>query len=287
MPLIIYPNGNGGASLPVFVNGIVVNCAQRGGEISASQSHRLIVTVSGSGTVLVGGEEIDMSPGNGIFIQKNVKYSLVPSSERRHPEDEWIVDLLEFGMSHGGMESELFVSRQCVFFRLHDPAAVTASLRRIHDLVVADEKYGPFLASAELYSLLIELNRETLDVPRLSDKTSPVIDSVIRYIDDNFTKEISLADLCDVAGGISEQYLCRLFKQHTGKRPVEYILSKRISMARSYLEKTDMPISDIAKMTGFNNTSYFYRIFKKFVGLSPLACRQRSPEKTSRLDHRL
>ena len=101
-----------------------------------------------------------------------------------------------------------------------------------------------------------------------------MINRIIDFINEHYSEEISLDMLCEAAGGLSEQYLCRLFKHNIGMRPVEYILKKRIGIARSYLEKTDLPINDIAQLTGFNNTSYFYRNFKKFTGTSPLSYRQ-------------
>ena len=55
---------------------------------------------------------------------------------------------------------------------------------------------------------------------------------------------------------------------------MEYMLCRRVSAARVYLETTDLPISDVAARSGFHNTSYFYRSFRKFVGMSPLAYRQ-------------
>ncbi|MBR3997347.1 MAG: helix-turn-helix transcriptional regulator, partial [Clostridia bacterium] len=133
---------------------------------------------------------------------------------------------------------------------------------------------GGFTASALLYQLLIRLNRDEANIAGGREKVNHTISDVLSYISENYTATITLENLCEAAGGLSEQYLCRLFKQSTGMRPMEYILKKRISAARSYLENTDMPISEIAVLTGFHNTSYFYRNFKKFTGMSPLVCRQ-------------
>lgn len=278
MPLILYPEVKIETSLPVIVSGIGVGCPQLPALKLVSASNQIITTVSGSGSIQIGEKKIDLPAGCGLFIRKNVTHSIAPSAKgtRSQAENGWLVDLLSFDASGELFSDELFTSNEYVFFRFRDPAVVSSSMRRIHASLMSDARYGMYSASAELYSLLIKLNQEALDIPQMTQKASPVINSVVKYIDDNFTEEISLGDLCAAAGGISEQYLCRLFKQYTGERPIEFILHKRIGMARSYLEKTDIPIADIAKMTGFNNTSYFYRNFKKFVGMSPLSCRQNS-----------
>ena len=278
MPLVLYPEINNEINLPVFVSGIGVSCPQMPVSKAVISSHQLLVTVGGIGSVSIGSEQYEIPAGCGIYINKGVEYSCssVVKHGRRSGNEEWLVDMISFSFQTEQLEKQLFTAEGFSFFRFRDPAMVSAALRRIHGLLMSDPKYGAYLASAELYTLLIKLNQETLDIPQLTQKASPVINSVIKYIDDNYTAEISLGDLCKAAGGISEQYLCRLFKQYTGERPIEFILHKRIGMARSYLEKTDMPISDVAKLTGFNNTSYFYRNFKKFVGISPLTCRQNS-----------
>ena len=133
--------------------------------------------------------------------------------------------------------------------------------------------YGGYTASALFYQLLIRLNRDADNIIGM-ENMNPAVSEMLLYINENYTEKITLEQLCSISGGLSEQYICRLFKENTGMRPMEYVLKKRISAARSYLENTDMPITDIALLTGFHNTSYFYRNFKKFTGMSPLLCRQ-------------
>ena len=148
------------------------------------------------------------------------------------------------------------------------------AFRDIYNAITLDPTYGNMKASGELYRFLIEYNRQISEIPDVTEKSNRIINRIVDFINEHYSEDITLEKLCEAAGGLSEQYLCRLFKQNVGMRPIEYILKKRIGIARSYLEKTDLPINDIAQMTGFNNTSYFYRNFKKFTGTSPLNYRQ-------------
>ena len=279
MPLVSYPEVKKKSALPVFVTGVGVGYSQLAVTHQTFSGSQILISVSGCGTLTVGESRYDCPAGCGFYLGHGVDYRYEPRKEfvqrsrNASLDDQWTVDWLSFGFSYDLFESELFTKQSFVMFRFRDPASVSASIRKIRDALENDSEYGEFGASAILYSLLIDLNRETLSLPAPAKKKNPAIDAVMKYIDDNYTTEITLGDLCEVAGGISEQYLCRLFKQNTGERPIEYILHKRISMARSYLEKTDMPIPDVAKLTGFHNTSYFYRNFKKFTGISPLGCR--------------
>jgi AraC-like DNA-binding protein len=147
-------------------------------------------------------------------------------------------------------------------------------LSEIYDAVTLDALGGESRASAELYGLLVLLNAVLNGGGRRTVQQNPAMEAIIAYIDENYTNDITLDQLCRAAGGLSEQYLCRLFKQSTGMRPMEYMLRRRISAARTYLERSDMTIAEVAIASGFRNTSYFYRSFRKLTGKSPLVYRQ-------------
>lgn len=90
---------------------------------------------------------------------------------------------------------------------------------------------------------------------------------VLRYIEDNY-KDGSLSELaemlfCDVCS------LSREIKNKTGKNYTELLQEKRLSQACFYLKNTSMTIEDIAFSVGYENISYFYRIFKSSYGFSP------------------
>lgn len=276
---VTYPKIDKEKNLPVYVTGTGISCAVSPSIDNEDEENRLLITVGGCGVIRIGDKEYLLPAGSGFYASAEVQYTAVASDKNhrtRHPssDDEWLTDWVTFLFSSELMQKELFGDEDFVFFTFASPAEVSASVRKIGEYLETDERFGGFSASAEIYSLLINLKREMLELPKTAERVNGTIGHVVEYIDENYTGEITLADLCVAAGGISEQYLCRLFKHHMGERPIEYILHKRIILARSYLEKTDMPISDIASLTGFNNTSYFYRNFKKFTGLSPLECRQ-------------
>lgn len=128
---------------------------------------------------------------------------------------------------------------------------------------------SPYRSSVLLYSLLLECR----DV--VSGRIMPVyklrsqLTDCLRYIERNYAKPIELADLAEI-NGVSGEHLCRIFKSYTGMRPFEYIKNLRIQRAKEYLyEHKDMKISEIARITGFQNESYFCMVFKNNVGVTP------------------
>jgi AraC-like DNA-binding protein len=69
--------------------------------------------------------------------------------------------------------------------------------------------------------------------------------------------------------GITPEYLSRLFRKTVGKRYIEYVNEVRISRAQSLLKTTDLSIGDIACEVGNTRHSYFSRLFKNMVGMTP------------------
>jgi two-component system, response regulator YesN len=105
-----------------------------------------------------------------------------------------------------------------------------------------------------------------------------VFNDIIEYINDNYSKTISLDD-CSKRFHVSPNYITRLFKKYTDLGFVAYISSVRINKAMELLSDTDLSIKEIAYMTGYNNINYFYKSFNRIAGTSPGGFRKRQDEK--------
>lgn len=120
------------------------------------------------------------------------------------------------------------------------------------------------LMEADLRRLLIKVNRYMhLNI----QKEKAAIQNVISYINQHYTESITLDSLCDKFY-ISKSYLSRSYEHVTGKSIYQYILEKRMIMARQLLIDGEKP-TDIYALCGFNQYSNFYRAFKKYYHMSP------------------
>ncbi|MXV84744.1 helix-turn-helix transcriptional regulator, partial [Candidatus Poribacteria bacterium] len=79
----------------------------------------------------------------------------------------------------------------------------------------------------------------------------------------------------------SRSYGCKLFKKYLGKTFREALREVRIGKAKSLLEETLLPISEIAESSGFHSSSRFREAFKRLYGISPRAYRQKMNETIS------
>lgn len=100
------------------------------------------------------------------------------------------------------------------------------------------------------------------------------INEIAEYITHNFQQDISLADIAQ-SFYLSKSYLSRSFKEVTGFTVNEYINAVRIKEARQMLENTDFSITQIAGLVGYDSITYFEKVFKKYLELSPLKYRKR------------
>lgn len=99
-------------------------------------------------------------------------------------------------------------------------------------------------------------------------KNNDIIKKAISYIAKNFSNNIMLEE---VAGHVhlNPSYFSTIFKQSIGSSYKEYLNMVRVEESKRLLANTDYSIIDIAIATGFENQSYFSKIFKKYTGLTP------------------
>jgi AraC-like DNA-binding protein/ligand-binding sensor protein len=88
------------------------------------------------------------------------------------------------------------------------------------------------------------------------------------FIWKNYTRKISLQEIAKVSG-LSAPYFSTVFKNEMGENLSSYLNRLRVEEASRLLTKTKMSISDIAGACGFEDQSWFSKIFKSFTGVSP------------------
>lgn len=107
-----------------------------------------------------------------------------------------------------------------------------------------------------------------------NERVTPAVRIVKRYISEHYQEEISLSTAAEKVN-ISPVYLSRLFKKEEGINFLDYLNQYRIDAAKKLLQNPQYNVLEAADMTGFKNTRYFSKIFKKNVGLTPSEYRKR------------
>ena len=100
------------------------------------------------------------------------------------------------------------------------------------------------------------------------------INTIEQYLNNHLSEKISLADVASHVY-LSTRQVSRIVSKEWGCTLVELVTQKRLDRSRILLEKTDLKIDDIARRTFVGSPNYFYALFKRKYGLSPLQYRKR------------
>lgn len=138
----------------------------------------------------------------------------------------------------------------------------------IQELKLCKEDYQEMLVYY-LQELLIMIHRLIISKPKgKSLFLMNEMDDAVQFFHANYNKSISIEEYA-ASRNMSVSWFIRNFKEYTNATPAQYILSLRISNARTLLENTAYNVSEIAEIVGYDNPLYFSRIFKKQCGMSP------------------
>jgi AraC family transcriptional regulator len=155
---------------------------------------------------------------------------------------------------------------------------VSPVLSRLYELSFAlspDEQ-----AIAEAYYLLLErmlslqgrVHEEMQRVRAAKESTRRELYKRLHYakdyIESCYMNNISLPELAGVAC-LNAAYFLRQFKRYFGVTPYQYLIQKRLRVAKQLLETTDRPVADICYSVGYADASSFIKLFKSHYGVTP------------------
>lgn len=140
-------------------------------------------------------------------------------------------------------------------------------------LLFGDPIYDALQAEALLSvsNLLRYLNHvftEAMDYMEDSTKEENAVVKVKSYIDQHFCEDITRENLGEIVF-LSSGYLAQSFKKETGISLGGYVIEKRMEKARQLLQEGELTVSEVAVAVGYDNFTYFSRLFKTKVGRSP------------------
>lgn len=135
---------------------------------------------------------------------------------------------------------------------------------------LADEAGEPGELAERLYALLLRYIGQEFQEAHAEDK----IRLAIQYMQQNFERNIVINEL---AGryGMSPNYFSTMFKKETNQSAIAYLTNLRVQKAAWYLENTEESAVDISQRVGYEDSQYFFRVFKKTMGMTPLMYRKK------------
>ncbi len=119
-----------------------------------------------------------------------------------------------------------------------------------------------------IYHIYTDSQRYRNQSTIINNIDNKLISKARSFIDDNYCSKITLDDIAKSVH-LSPIYFHNLFSNATGQTPYQYILEKRLSLAKHLLLFSEKPLTEIAFESGFSSQSYFNFVFKKELGVTP------------------
>ena len=243
-------------------------------EIIYVKSGFLTVSISGENYIGKPGDAFVVSPGNLHFMGSqtgNVDYFtfLFPLKYISFRTDDILDDKLLEPLNSGHLmispEIEDTVKEQC------------EQLVEIYG-VKKEESQSKITAQIKtkiiLLQFILELWKKGFIVENDTGGKNTVEKEMVSYIQQNFTGKILLKEFGEQFH-LSEKYISRYFKEHFHITISQYVTYLRLEHAKQLLQDTDIPVTEVAMQSGYQNVSYFIRSFKKTYGMSPLKYRNK------------
>ncbi|TBL78721.1 AraC family transcriptional regulator [Paenibacillus thalictri] len=104
--------------------------------------------------------------------------------------------------------------------------------------------------------------------PQVEPQMTHIAEEMVNIVRERYGQDVSL-DYCAAVLNFHPVYLSRVFKKEWGVNFSDYVADYRMNLAKSWLENTEMKVTEIAEQLSYTNTTAFIRIFRKKTGVTP------------------
>ncbi|WP_422661080.1 AraC family transcriptional regulator [Paenibacillus sp. EC2-1] len=229
-------------------------------------------TLSGMGRIDLDGQTYDLPPGYGFFVR-------VPSRHRYYypvdGKEPWAFIWLNARGEDVIRMWERIIERHGSLLQINESSQPIILFWNLYRAVSVDRISDPSELSALLYRWMISFLGPNLnDISEDTAKSHQAILQAKHVISEKYAQPLTLDEIAAECG-VSSSYLCRLFQKEQYDSPLTYLQRRRIEAAVTMLRRTDESIQDIAAKCGFSSSSYFGKVFRQYMELSPGEFRRR------------
>lgn len=215
---------------------------------SGTSYHQFLWVVEGECRLEIDGRNITLLPGQGFYRSAGIAH--------RYEGEGLVTGWFSFAGAEG-----IFAQYQTENWFLFDAPPWLAAQ------VEACQRSTPIARSSAVYMMITEL-MESIFQPQES-----LVGRVDRYLEQHFAEDLSLDTVADEVG-LSRYALCHSYGE-SGRTVMEKLKQIRLANAKMLLRSTALPVSEVAGLCGYAAHSYFGKLFRESVGLSPLQYRQK------------
>ena len=233
----------------------------------------MILILAGTKIVYINDDEIQLNPGDIIFINSNIPHKTVTpigsscvlmqfktTSQNDCTSDyTWLNNVASItNIPHKVFKKDTKIN-----------STLADCIQKIRTEYANKEKSYDFFIKSYIYEIIAILFRNDVltNYDKWQQRISPLI-KVLKYVDEHYTEHISLSEISGVLN-FHNAYFCKFFKNIMGISFVEYLNLVRLNNAKKLMKNTSKNITEISVEVGFSSVSYFIKTFKKYNHCSP------------------
>lgn len=241
----------------------------------------LIYMCSGSTKHIINGNEIVLEEGELLFLNQNAIQEIMPAGENDIAVNLIILpSFFDYALTMLGDEDNLI--REFIIdclkskdndvsylhFKVADVLPIQNLMENLIWTIHNKQNNKRSINQATMGVLLLQLMNYTEFVDVGKDNSGQeLVMSVYKYVEENY-RDGSFTDLAEQLH-YDLHWLSKTIKQLTGKNYTELLQDKRMRQAAYLLRTSKLTVADIATAVGYENISYFHRLFQKTYGTSP------------------
>ena len=254
-----------------------------GQDFSVCYDCRLFFVESAEGYLIANGNKYKISNGTAIYFPPQTKYRFKFFNDKNFKiivmDFDLINDFAYLKSSLGTVSEKNFSPEKVLRYPIHEALSkpivkplpqICTTLRQCTENFLLKGSFYRESSSALLKLCLLELMRNS----SRSSNYSKLCEDVINYIYENYMLQALTNTIIAEKFNYHPYHLNNIVKKETGKSLHRLLIETRLNIAKNYLLTTSYSVEEISWKSGFSSTSYFVKVFKETIGITPKKYRQ-------------
>ena len=239
------------------------------------EDFQFIYVMDGKIKFLTLNKRIEVSAGQGIFINKNILHQVEQFMSCHYKSFVFPDYFLKFyfGSPAGVFVDSISENEGLEFYHFTGQNewenTVLNLLQKLAETEEKKNEFYPYEILLTLSTLWLTFRKNILLPPQQQENIVSIrMQKFLNYIANHYAEDISLESLAK-SGNVGKSECLRCFKASLQTTPYKYLMEYRLSKAADLLKTTDLPIGVISENVGFHQVSHFGKCFKEKTGYSP------------------
>lgn len=196
--------------------------------------------------------------GKKYILNENDVAFLIPGTQRERYSENRPAKYVSFN----------FLSDQNIEIETYLNGLINDEIKRLVSVFPQRHLTDSFHSKEKIESILNYILYELIDNAGYKSK-NPHIIKILKYIEANLSQNLTLYQISSYVN-LTKEYTATLFKKETGKTIIDYVNERKMIIAKNMIDSGQTCLKDVAFSLGFDNYSYFSKLFKKHYGSPPV-----------------